>query len=143
MIEPEGQVVVSQSKARDLSLLGCDEFQQSWLSFLRCGDPTLDRRDNVLWLFDPFAVATKSPRHSGVVAGDVGAAILLCADRHYLQLDGHGEVVQKDGENRDALAHRRLEVHPREANRCIAPNIDAKFVWRRQLRTHPQSHPLT
>src|SRR3984957_12879978 len=50
MIEPEGQAV-SESKARSLGLLRCDEFQQSWLSFLRCGDPTLDRRDNVLWLY--------------------------------------------------------------------------------------------
>src|ERR1700722_20828924 len=98
MVKPEGQAVASQSKARDRGLLGCDEFQQSWHSFLRCGDPTLDRRDNVLWLFDPFAVATKSTRHGSVVAGDVGASILLCADRHHLQLDGHGEVVQKDGQ---------------------------------------------
>src|ERR1035441_3015272 len=139
MIKPEGQAVASQSKARDLGLLGCDKFQHSWLSFLRCGDPTLDRRDNVLWLYDPFAVATKSTRYSSVVAGDVGASILLCADRHYLQLDGHGEVVQKDGQNGDALAHRRLQVHPREANRCIAPNINTKFIRRRQLRTHRQS----
>jgi hypothetical protein len=78
-----GQDVVSQSKPRNLGLFGRDEFQESRLSFPRCGD-----------LFDPFAVGTKSTRHNGVVAGDVGArGCITLLLRTILESEGNGDAL--------------------------------------------------
>ena len=58
------------------------------------------------------------------------------ADRHDRQLDRHREVVEQDGQDRDALAHGRLEVHAGEADRRVAPHVDAELV-----RAAPASRP--
>src|SRR5438270_564082 len=84
----------------------------------------------------PLAVATEGAGHGRVVAADVGAPVLLRRRLHDLQLDGHREVVEQDREDRDALAHGRLEVHAREADRGVAPDVDAELVRRGELGPH-------
>ena len=56
-------------------------------------------------------------------------------DRHHVELDRHREVVQQDGQDRDALADGRLEVHAGEADRRVAHDVDAELcraarAWR-------------
>ena len=88
-----------------------------------------------------LAIAAERLRHVGVVAGDVGRAVLLGRDRHHLQLDRHGEVVHQAGQDGDALAHRGLEVHAGEADRRVAPEVDAGLVRMHQLGAHRQPEP--
>jgi hypothetical protein len=64
------------------------------------------------------------------------------ADRHDLQLDRHREVVQQDRQDRDALAHRRLEIHAGEADRGIAPDVDAELVGGGELGAHREAEPV-
>ena len=78
------------------------------------GEPILESR-----------VAAKGAGHISVIAADVGAAVLLRGRLHDVQLDRHREVVQQDRQDRDALAHRRLEIHAGEPDGGVAPDVDA------------------
>src|SRR6185437_12750753 len=109
------------SELGDARLLGGDEFEQRRLARLGLLDAALDRRLDLAGIGHALAIAAERPRHRRVVAGDVGRAVFLRGDRHHLELDRHLEIVEQDGEDGDALAHRRLEIHAREADRRVAP----------------------
>src|SRR6185369_1643749 len=108
-------------------LLG-DELQQRRHALARLGDRAADGGDDVVRLGDPLAVAAQRLGEVGVVAADVGRAVLLRGGLHDLQLDGHREVVREHGQDRDALAHRRLEVHAGEADGGVTPEVDAELL---------------
>src|SRR5579859_6369022 len=132
----------SGPRPRHLGLLGGDELEQHRHAFLRFLDAALDGGSDVLGLGDALAIAAEGARHRGIVAGDVGGAILLGRDRHHLQFDRHREIVEQDRHDRNLLAHRGLEIHPREADRRIAPDVDAELVGPRELGAHREPQPV-
>src|SRR5262249_61556743 len=105
------------------------------------GAAGLERWYDLAGLPPPLAVTAEGPRHRRVVPGNVGCTKLLRRNRHHLELDRHGEVIEQDGKDRDALAYRRLEIHARETDRCIAPHVAAEFVRFGELGTHGQPQP--
>ena len=94
--------------------------------------------DAKLRFLDALAVAAKGPRHGRIIAGNVGRAILFGRDRHHLELDRHRKIVEENREDRNTLAYCRLEVHPCETNRRVAPDIDTNLVGVEQLGAHGQ-----
>ena len=76
------------------------------------------------------------------MARDVGRAVLLGGRLHDRQLDRHREVVQQDREDRNVLAHRRLEVHPGHPDRGIAPDIEAELFGAGDLCAHRQAQAV-
>src|SRR5215469_14842050 len=121
---------------REVDLLLGDELEQHRHALAGLGDAALDRVDDLARLGDALAVAAERLGHVRVVAADVRRAVLLGGGLHDRQLDGHREVVEQDREDRDALAHRGLEVHAGEADRRVAPHVDAERVRPRQLGPH-------
>src|SRR6185437_15568003 len=129
------------SELGDARLLGGDEFEQRRLARLGLLDAALDRRLDLAGIGDALAIAAERPRHRRVVAGDVGRAVFLRGDRHHLELDRHREIVKQDRQDGDALAHRGLEIHPREADRRVAPQVDAELFRLRELGAHREAEP--
>src|SRR5439155_3594035 len=65
-------------------LLG-DEFEEHGHALLGLADRSLDGGDDLAGLRHPLAVAAERARHVGVVAADVGGAVLLRRDLHHLE----------------------------------------------------------
>src|SRR5437763_445047 len=79
------------------------------------------------------APAAHGPAQIRVAAADVTGAVLVVRDDEVRNLDGHGGVVQHDGENGDPAAHSRLEVETGHAEGGVAHEIDAELVGRGEL----------
>src|SRR2546422_1886424 len=127
---------------REVDLLLRDELQQHGDALLRLLDAALDGGHDVAGLRHALAVAAEGLGHVRVVARDVRAPVLLRGRLHDGQLDGHGEVVEEHGEDGDALAHRRLEVHAREADGRVTPHVDAELVGMRELGAHGEAQAV-
>src|SRR5438876_642595 len=56
-------------------------------------------------------------------------------------LDGHGRVVEDDGENGDPAAHRGLEIEPGHAEGGVAHEIDVELVGRGELGADDEAEP--
>ena len=112
-----------------------------WPSWV-CLDAAVDRVLDLAGLGDALAVAAERLGEIGVIAADVGRAVLLGRDRHDLQLDRHREIVRQDRQDRQALAHRGLEIHAGEADRRVAPEIDAELVGAGQLGAHREAETV-
>src|SRR5689334_23171672 len=72
---PQGEGWVGDSwlfRRRDRHFLRGDELEQHGHALLGLLDAALDRRDDVLRLGYPLAVAAEGAGHGGIVAGDVG-----------------------------------------------------------------------
>ena len=115
-----------------------DELQQHRLAFLGRRDAVDQRMHHLLRLGDALAVAAQRLGEVGVIAGDVGGAILLARHRHRLVFHRHREVVEQDRHDRDLAAHAGLEVHAGHADGRIAPHVDAQLVGMRELGAHRQ-----
>ncbi|MGC2202071.1 MAG: hypothetical protein WA633_18285 [Stellaceae bacterium] len=50
-----------------------------------------------------------------------------------MRLDRHCRIVQHDRQDRDAAAHRRLEIEPGHAKGGVAHEVDTEFVGRSDL----------
>src|SRR5438477_4064235 len=137
-----GWVRTRLRKAGDVDRLLGDEFEEGRGAFASLLDAAADRRDDLLGLGDALAIAAERAGEIGVITADVGRAIFLGRDRHDLQLDRHREIVKEDRQDREALAHRGLEIHAGKADRGVAPHVDAELVRRRQLRTHRDAEPI-
>ena len=59
-----------------------------------------------------------------------------------MKLDCHREIVEQDRHDRNALAHRRLEIHAGEADRGITPDVDAELVRAGELGAHGEAEPV-
>jgi hypothetical protein len=66
-------------------------------------------------------------------AAEVARLVLLVAEFHVWDLDGHGGIVQHDRQNRNARADRRLEIEACHAEGRIAHEVDAEFLGRSDL----------
>src|SRR5271154_1556853 len=97
-------------EARDVDWLLGDEFEEGGLAFAGLRDAALDRTDDLARLGHALAVAAERLGEIGVIAADVGRTIFLGRHRHHLQFDRHREIVRQDRQDRQALAHRGLEI---------------------------------
>src|SRR5204862_3689989 len=68
-------------------------------------------------------------------------AVLVVRDDEVWDLDGHGRVVEHDGENGDPAAHGRLEIEPGHAEGGVAHEIDAELVGGGQLGADDEAEP--
>ena len=59
-----------------------------------------------------------------------------------MKLDRHREIVEQDRHDRNALAHRGLEIHAGEADRGIAPDVDAELVRAGELGAHGKAEAV-
>src|SRR5215475_1277948 len=134
--------VLTSREHREVDGLLGDELEQRGRPFLGLGDGPLDGGHDLRGLGHPLAVPAEGLRHVSVVAADVRGAALVGGHRHHLELDGHGEVVEQHGQDRDALAHRRLEVHAGEADGGVAPEIDAELVGGGELGAHGEAEAV-
>src|SRR6516164_8492147 len=116
------------AEARDVDRLLGDELEERGGAVAGLLDATADRRHDLLWLSDAFAIAPERLGEVGVMATDVGRSVFLGRDRHHLQFDRHREIVHQDRQDRNALAHCGLEIHAGKADRRITPDIDAELV---------------
>src|SRR5205807_6317832 len=64
---------------------------------------------------------------------DITCAVLVVRDDEVWDLDGHGRVVEHDGENGNPAAHGRLEIEPGHAEGGVAHEVDSEFVRGREL----------
>src|SRR5207248_1264046 len=71
-----------------------DEFEKRRLALAGLGDAALDRLLDLARLSNPLAIAAERLGEIGVIAADVGRAVLLGRDRHHLQFDRHREIVR-------------------------------------------------
>src|SRR5690606_22453092 len=124
------------SAARNDRFLFGDEFNQRRLTGFDRRNRAVQGRDDLDRVGDPFAMAAERAGEGGVIAGNVGGAILVRRHRHDRQLNCHRLVVEQDREDRDALARRGLEVGPGKPDRGITPDVDAQLVRARELRAH-------
>src|SRR5207244_10022990 len=81
-----------------------------------------------------------APRARGGPA-DVTGAVLVVRDDEVRDLDGHGRVVEHDGEDGDPAAHRRLEIEPGHAEGGVAHEVDAEFVRGGELGADDEAEP--
>src|SRR5438067_1579921 len=135
-LSPSYALASRSGEAGDVGRFLGDEFEQRRRALLGLLDAALDRVLDLPGLGDPLAIAAERLGEIGVIATDTGRVVFLGRDWHDLQLDRHREIVRQDREDRQALAHRRLEIHAGEADRRITPEVDAQFVGRHELRAH-------
>src|SRR5690606_11385968 len=134
--------VSTASAARDLRLLLGDEFDQRRLPGFGRGDCPAQRGDYLGRLGHALAVAAERAGERGVVARDIGGAVLRGRLGHDRQLDRHRLVVEQDRQDRDALACGGLEIGAGEADRRVAPDVDAKLVGTGELGAHRQAEAV-
>src|SRR2546423_3761967 len=122
-------------------LLAGDELQQRRLAALgglaRAGEGAGD----VLGPLDPLAPAAHGAPQIRVASANVTGAVLGVRDDEVRDLDGHGRVVEHDGEDGDSAAHRRLEIEPGHAEGGVAHEIDAELVGGGELGADDETEP--
>ena len=77
----------------------------------------------------------------GVVAAEVACPVALVRQRHRVGLDRHRRVVEHDRRDRDAAAHRRLEIEPGHPEGGVAHEVDAELVGRGDLGADDEAEP--
>jgi len=77
-------------------------------------DPAPDRRRHVGGILDPLAVRAEFRRHPGVVSREPIGAEARARGGHVVIVAAHPRVVQQDRHDRQALAHRRLDLRLHE-----------------------------
>src|SRR2546421_1896578 len=126
---------------REACLLAGDELEQRRLPALgglaRAGEGVGD----ILGPLDPLAPAAHGAPQIRVASADITRAVLIVRDDEVRDLDGHGRVVEHDGENGDPAAHGRLEIEPGHAEGGVAHEIDAELVGGGELGADDEAEP--
>src|SRR5207244_13628823 len=87
------------------------------------------------------APAPRAPPASRARPADVACAVLVVRHDEVRNLDGHGRVVEHDGEDGNPAAHGRLEIEARHAERGVAHEIDAELFRGGQLGADDEAEP--
>src|SRR2546428_2071179 len=83
---------------------------------------------DVLGSLAPLAPAAHGAPQMGVAPADVTGAVLVVRHDEVRDLDGHGRVVEHDGEDGRPAAHRGLEIEPGHAEGGVAHEVDAELL---------------
>src|SRR3989442_7715143 len=122
-------------------LLARDELEQRRLAALGGLARSGESAGDVLGPLDPLAPAAHGAPQIRVAPADVAGAVLVVRDNEVRDLDGHGRVVEHDGENGDPAAHRRLEIEPGHAEGGVAHEVDAELVGSGELGADDEAEP--
>ena len=79
----------------------------------------------------------------GVIAPHIYGVVFFRGRLHDVALRRHDRIVENDGEYGDAIARRRLKIHPGHADGRIAHDVDADFFRRGDFGAHGQPKAVT
>src|SRR6516225_4892951 len=113
---------------REALLQAGDEFEECGLPVLVLPAGAQDRVTDLGGILHPLAPPAEIAADIGVVAAEVTRPIALVRQCHRMGLDRHRRVVQHDRRNRDAAAHRGLEIEARHTEGGVAHDVDAELV---------------
>src|SRR2546428_713202 len=122
-------------------LLARDELEQRRLAALGGLARSGESAGDVLGPLDALTPAAHGAPQIRVAPADVTGAVLVVRDDEVRDLDGHGRVVEHDGENGDPAAHRRLEIEPGHAEGGVAHEVDAELVGGGELGADDEAEP--
>src|SRR5207248_2379977 len=135
------RILAQGAAVREARLLARDELEQRRLPVLGGLARAGKRAGDVVGLLDALAPAAHGPTQIRVAPADVTGAVLVVRDDQMRDLDGHGRVVEDDGENRNPAAHRRLEIEPGHAEGGVAHEVDAELVRGGELGADHEAEP--
>src|SRR5579883_1805220 len=126
---------------REGLLLAGDEFEQRRPALLGLPAGAADRLADRGRVLDPLAPAAELARNRRVIAAQIARPVALMRQPHRLRLDRHRRIVEDDRADRNAAAHRGLEIEPGHAKGGVAHEIDAELVGGGHLGADRKAEP--